>query len=106
MDPGRRIFRHADSKATNRKKLKMKTLLTITALAGVLMASSISAVADNPAELQMRASQQQVHQIMKTDAGTRMMCEEIINDARGRKMMVQAMLNDPACVKLIKKQLK
>lgn len=84
----------------------MKRLMTITALAGVLMASSVSAFADNPAELQMRQQRAQVHQIMKTDAGCSMMCEEMLKDERGRKMMVQTMLNDPATVKLIKKQLK
>lgn len=82
----------------------MKKLLMLTAMGCAFAAQTLPALADatGPQKQAMAETQKSVHELLKSDEGCKVMCEEMMGNAKSKKMMCEMMAKDPEAMKMMK----
>ncbi len=81
----------------------MKNKLSILIVGSLMALASIPAhadktIADNDRLMAQRA---QVAEIVKTDDGCKMMCDEMMKNPKSKKMMCDMVMKDSECMKMM-----
>lgn len=85
----------------------MKQLLSLALMSCLFVSITLPVLADKTINDNDRQKMRtEAVNMLKTDEGCKIMCEEVMKNEKSKKMCLEMMMNDPECEKMLSKMKK